>query len=128
MPDSRFREPTRDGRIAVWDAAVRLLHWALAGLVLFEFVVDDGGPLHRTVGYVAAGAVLLRLVWAAFARDEGRWAALKPSVARTLVNQTTQALMRTTGLGLGSIATQNANAVAITGGTIDGVTIDGGTF
>jgi hypothetical protein len=30
--------------------------------------------------------------------------------------------------GLGSMATQNANAVAITGGTIDGITLDGGTF
>jgi hypothetical protein len=50
------------------------------------------------------------------------------SVARTLVAQTTQALMRTTGLGLGSMSTQDASAVAITGGTIDGVTLDGGTF
>lgn len=33
-----------------------------------------------------------------------------------------------TNLGLGTIATQNANAVNITGGTIDGVTIDGGSF
>jgi hypothetical protein len=31
-------------------------------------------------------------------------------------------------LGLGTIAVQNANAVAITGGTIDGITLDGGTF
>ena len=31
-------------------------------------------------------------------------------------------------LGLGSMATQNANAVAITGGAINGVTLDGGTF
>jgi len=30
--------------------------------------------------------------------------------------------------GLGTMAVQNANAVAITGGTIDGITIDGGTF
>jgi len=30
--------------------------------------------------------------------------------------------------GLGTMATQNASAVAITGGTIDGVVIDGGTF
>ena len=30
--------------------------------------------------------------------------------------------------GLGTMSTQNANAVAITGGTIDGVTLDGGTF
>jgi hypothetical protein len=30
--------------------------------------------------------------------------------------------------GLGTMATQNANAVVITGGTIDGVELDGGTF
>jgi hypothetical protein len=33
-----------------------------------------------------------------------------------------------TNLGLGTIAVQNANSVAITGGTIDGITFDGGTF
>lgn len=49
-------------------------------------------------------------------------------VARTLLSQTSQALMRSTGLGLGTIATQDANNVAITGGSIDGVTLDGGTF
>jgi cytochrome b len=84
MPDSRVREPARDGRIRVWDAAVRLLHWALAGLVLFDFVVDDGGPVHRVVGSVAAGAVVLRLVWAVFAGGAARLAALKPSLARTM--------------------------------------------
>jgi hypothetical protein len=31
-------------------------------------------------------------------------------------------------LGLGSLATQNASAVAITGGTLSGVALDGGTF
>jgi hypothetical protein len=30
--------------------------------------------------------------------------------------------------GLGTMSTQNANNVAITGGTIDGITLDGGTF
>ena len=33
-----------------------------------------------------------------------------------------------TSLGLGTIATQAANNVAITGGTLSGVTIDAGTF
>lgn len=33
-----------------------------------------------------------------------------------------------TNLGLGTMATQAASNVAITGGTIDGVTLDGGTF
>jgi len=31
-------------------------------------------------------------------------------------------------LGLGSMATQDANNVAISGGNIDGVVLDGGTF
>jgi hypothetical protein len=31
-------------------------------------------------------------------------------------------------LGLGSLATQAANAVVITGGTINGIALDGGTF
>jgi hypothetical protein len=49
------------------------------------------------------------------------------SVARTLLAQTTQANMRTTGLGLGTIATQAASSVAITGGAIDGTAIGGTT-
>ena len=33
-----------------------------------------------------------------------------------------------TNLGLGTMAVQNANNVAITGGTLDGITLDGGTY
>jgi len=33
-----------------------------------------------------------------------------------------------TNLGLGTMATQNSNSVSITGGSIDGITFDGGTF
>lgn len=40
----------------------------------------------------------------------------------------TSASSARTNLGLGTMAVQNASSVAITGGTIDGVTIDGGTF
>lgn len=47
--------------------------------------------------------------------------------AVTLLDDADAAAMRAT-LGLGTMATQAASAVAITGGTIDGVTLDGGTF
>nr|HET7860095.1 cytochrome b/b6 domain-containing protein [Caldimonas sp.] len=77
-------ERARDDRVLVWGAALRLLHWTLAALVVFDFVVDDGGPLHRGIGYVAAGVVALRLLHAAWARGEESLRALKPSFARTL--------------------------------------------
>jgi hypothetical protein len=40
----------------------------------------------------------------------------------------TPALTGRATLGLGTMATQAANNVSITGGTIDSVTLDGGTF
>jgi cytochrome b len=73
-----------DGRVPVWDAAVRLVHWLLAALVLFDWFRDDGDRLHRTVGYVAVGMVVARLLWAGWARGHGGLSALRPSVAGTL--------------------------------------------
>lgn len=49
------------------------------------------------------------------------------SYARTLLDDANAGAARTT-LGLGTIATQDASNVSITGGSIDGITIDGGTF
>jgi len=79
MPDSHARETGPDGRVAVWDAAVRLLHWSLAALVLLDFWLDDGGWPHRTLGYAAVGVVVARLLWSAVASGAARLATLRPS-------------------------------------------------
>jgi hypothetical protein len=52
----------------------------------------------------------------------------KLTTANNLSELTATASTARTNLGLGTMATQSASNVAITGGTIDGVTLDGGTF
>jgi hypothetical protein len=47
--------------------------------------------------------------------------------ARSLVDDADAPAARVT-LGLGTLATQDASSVSITGGTVDGVILDGGTF
>jgi len=64
---------------------VRLLHWLLAGLVLFDYFIDDeGGLLHRSVGYIAVGVVFSRLLWSALGKGANAFAALRPSLEKTL--------------------------------------------
>ena len=52
----------------------------------------------------------------------------KLATASNLSELTATASTARTNLGLGTISTQAASSVSITGGTIDGVTIDGGSF
>jgi cytochrome b len=49
--------------VNVWDPVVRLIHWTLAGAVVLALMSDESRSFHKAVGYVAAGLVLLRIIW-----------------------------------------------------------------
>jgi cytochrome b len=67
------------GSVRAWGLAVRACHWGLAASVISAFVIDDGGPTHRWIGYLGVALVLVR--WAAgFTGSPGaRWSAMVPS-------------------------------------------------
>ena len=62
---------------------------------------------------------------AAAAECLGHWTTAQSTAA---LSDLADAAAARTNLGLGSMSIQNASAVAITGGSVDGVTLDGGTF
>ena len=88
--------------------------------------ITDAQPLDATLTALAGLTTSANELIYATGSDAFSTATLT-SFARTLLDDASASAARTT-LGLGTIATQAANNVSITGGTIDGVTIDGGTF
>jgi len=50
--------------IPVWDPAVRLFHWSLAGAFLVAYVTEgDWEMLHVNAGYLIGTLIALRLLW-----------------------------------------------------------------
>ena len=70
--------PAATRRILVWDAPVRLFHWALAALVVFSFVTGKiGGDWlgwHMRSGYTILTLLLFRLAWGFVGSDTARFA------------------------------------------------------
>jgi len=64
-------------RIAVWDAPVRLFHWALAVLVVFSYASGQLGgalmPWHVRSGYAILALLLFRILWGFFGSDTARF-------------------------------------------------------
>ncbi len=51
-------------QVRVWDPAVRLFHWGLAGSFLVAYVVEDHWlDLHVLAGYTALALIAFRLIW-----------------------------------------------------------------
>jgi cytochrome b len=50
---------------------VRIAHWSVAVLVVYDWIDDSGDQLHRVAGYAAAAIVVLRLLYGVRAGPAG---------------------------------------------------------
>lgn len=88
------------------------------------------GISFATNSAITAADTILQALGKLQAQINGYAASTQTFTNKTMsgASNTFSAIPNTAITGLGTMSTQNANAVNITGGTIDGVTIDGGTF
>jgi hypothetical protein len=93
---------------------------------LAGYGITDAQPLDATLTALAGLTVAADQLIYATGSDAFATSSLT-AFGRSLVDDADASAARTT-LGLGTMATQNANNVSITGGAIDNVTLDGGTF
>jgi cytochrome b len=64
----------------LWDPVVRITHWGLAGIILMNAVLNEGGSLlHVWLGWIGMALLLLRLVWGGFGPKEARFSAFPPN-------------------------------------------------
>lgn len=69
--------------VRVWDPLVRLFHWTVVVCCLLcGFVFDDGKDLHRTIGWIAATALAVRLVWGFVGTPHARFTDFVPGPLR----------------------------------------------
>jgi cytochrome b len=70
--------------LKVWDIWVRLTHWAVAGIVMWNLFAEAGNYVHRVAGYVAVGLVASRVVWGVIGTRTARFSVWWPSAAQLL--------------------------------------------
>lgn len=50
-------------QVRVWDLFVRVFHWTIVVCVFGAFFIISPRDLHKTLGWIVAGALVLRFVW-----------------------------------------------------------------
>lgn len=77
---------TTDGKIKVWDPAVRIFHWSLVTLFALAWVsAEEWDSLHRWSGYVIAGLVLFRLFWGVVGTRYARFSQFVTGPVKTMI-------------------------------------------
>lgn len=81
------KSPTRIETAPVWDAGVRLFHWALVLSIAAALALGFLGPKwlldwHVWAGYLAAALIVFRLVWGFAGSTFARFSSFPPSLAR----------------------------------------------
>lgn len=64
-------------RVRVWDPGVRFFHWALAVLVIANWLLGQFGPnimtLHFTLGYAIIALLVFRIIWGFIGPEPARF-------------------------------------------------------
>ncbi|MDJ0386502.1 cytochrome b/b6 domain-containing protein [Roseomonas sp. E05] len=68
-------QPSGTVRVKVWDPWVRLVHWAIVGLIGLSWWTAETGrmDLHLTSGYLALTLLLFRLLWGFIGSETARF-------------------------------------------------------
>ncbi len=73
--------------IILWSPITRIIHWAIAIPVLFNFFIEGGDLSHKVLGYVSFFAIFIRIAWGLISKDKAhfRFLPLKPSEIREYI-------------------------------------------
>jgi len=60
--------------MVIWPWYIRLIHWGLALIILLDaFIIEEGDPPHRYLGYIGVGLVLIRFFFGVFGKGQVRF-------------------------------------------------------
>jgi len=73
-------------KLLIWDLPLRLFHWAFSVTIIGCWATNELGSeyidLHMTLGYVAMGLVLFRVLWGLVGTKHSRFASFIPTPAK----------------------------------------------